>query len=168
MEIKEVEITKLTPYSDNARVHNEEQINQLIASIKEFGFTNPVLIDENKTVIAGHGRLTAAQQMGLEKIPTIVLSGLTEKQKRAYVIADNKLALNAEWNDDILLKEIAVLSDMDFDLALMGWSENEINSFIAPLEAVYNKKDYLGSQEINLEDIDNFQNICPRCGFEFS
>mgnify|MGYP003632247060 CR=1 FL=1 len=112
---------ELIPYVNNSRTHSEQQIQQVAASIKEFGFTNPLLIDEDGGIIAGHGRLQAAQLLKLDEVPTITLEGLTEAEKKAYVIADNKLALNAGWDDELLKVEIQTLSDFDFDLSLLGW-----------------------------------------------
>jgi len=110
-------------YENNSRTHSDRQVEQIAASIQEFGFTNPLLVDENLQIIAGHGRLMAADMMGLESVPVIKLSGLTETQKRAYVIADNKLALNAGWNDDLLAQELEALTFDDFDLGIIGWDE---------------------------------------------
>jgi len=112
---------ELIPYVNNSRTHSEQQVQQVAASIKEFGFTNPLLIDEDGGIIAGHGRLQAAQMLGMDEVPTITLNGLTEAQRKAYVIADNKLALNAGWDDELLKVEIQTLSDFDFDLSLLGW-----------------------------------------------
>jgi len=112
---------KLIPYANNSRTHSEKQIQQVAASIKEFGFTNPILIDEDNGIIAGHGRLQAAQLLGMDTVPTISLKGFTEAQKKAYVIADNKLALNSGWDDELLKIEIEALSDFDFDLDILGW-----------------------------------------------
>ena len=93
---------EIIPYINNSRTHSEQQVQQVAASIKEFGFTNPILIDEDRGIIAGHGRLQAAQMMGMDEVPTITLEGLTEAQRKAYVIADNKLALNSGWDDELL------------------------------------------------------------------
>lgn len=111
----------LIPYVNNSRTHSEQQVQQVASSIKEFGFTNPILIDEDSGIIAGHGRLMAAQKLGLDEVPTITLEGLTEAQRKAYVIADNKLALNSGWDDQLLKVEIEALSDSDFDLDILGW-----------------------------------------------
>jgi ParB-like chromosome segregation protein Spo0J len=116
----------LTGYEQNARVHGQDQINQIVDSINEFGFTNPLLIDENSGIIAGHGRLEAAKAMQLEKVPVIVLAGLSETQKRAYVLADNKLALNARWDEGLLALELAELHEVNFDLQLTGFTELEV------------------------------------------
>jgi ParB-like chromosome segregation protein Spo0J len=112
---------ELVPYVNNSRTHSEQQVQQVAASIKEFGFTNPILIDHDGGIIAGHGRLQAAQLLSLDEVPTITLEGLTEAQRKAYVIADNKLALNAGWNDELLKVEIEALTDLDFNLDILGW-----------------------------------------------
>lgn len=128
IEIKEV--SSLLPYARNARTHSDTQIKQIADSIKEFGFTNPVLVDSSDSIIAGHGRIMAAKLMGLESVPVIRLSHLTEAQKRAYIIADNKLALNAGWDEDLLAAELEELQDLDFDLSLIGFSEDEIGGLL--------------------------------------
>ena len=112
---------ELIPYINNSRTHSEQQVQQVAASIKEFGFTNPILIDEDSGIIAGHGRLQAAQMMGMDEVPTITLEGLTEAQRKAYVIADNKLALNASWDLDILNIEMESLLEFDFDFKITGF-----------------------------------------------
>ena len=114
----------LVPYENNPRQHSESQIDRLVRSINEFGFTNPVLIDDDLNVIAGHGRLMAAGVMGLKTVPTITLGHLTDQQRRAYVIADNQLALNSSWDDDVLQKELEALGDLGFDLTLLGWGDD--------------------------------------------
>lgn len=124
--IEYTQTSKLVPYVANSRTHSEEQVAQIAASIKEFGFTNPILTDGDNGIIAGHGRLMAARKLGLEEVPTIALSGLTAAQKRAYVIADNKLALNAGWDAALLSSEIAGLGEDGFDLSLLGFSDSEL------------------------------------------
>ncbi|HII4310707.1 TPA: ParB N-terminal domain-containing protein [Vibrio parahaemolyticus] len=116
--------SELIPYINNARTHSQEQVKQIAASITEFGFTNPVLIDENNGVIAGHGRLLAADLLKIEIVPVYILSGLSEYQKKAYIIADNQLALNAGWDDELLNLEIEFLQDSDFDIDLLGFDED--------------------------------------------
>jgi len=116
----------LIPYANNSRTHSADQVAQIASSIREFGFTNPVLIDDKNTIIAGHGRVLAASKLGLEDVPCILLKGLSDAQKKAYVIADNKLALNAGWDNDLLRVEIEDLKDMDFDIDLLGFSSDEI------------------------------------------
>ena len=110
MNIEQLPTVTLTPYARNARTHSPEQISQIAASIQEFGFTNPILIDAKSEIIAGHGRVMAAQQIGIETVPCIRLSHLTDTQKRAYVIADNRLALDAGWNEEMLALELIELS----------------------------------------------------------
>ena len=118
------EKSTLKLHENNPRTHSEAQIDRLVSSLKEFGFTNPVLVDKNLNVIAGHGRLLAAEIIGLEKIPTITLEHLTEDQRKAYVIADNQLALASGWDDDLLQSELAALADAGFDLTVLGWGDD--------------------------------------------
>jgi DNA modification methylase len=119
-------VADLIPFARNSRTHSDEQVAQIAASIREFGFTNPILTDGRNGIIAGHGRLQAARKLGMVQVPTIALTGLSDAQKRAYVIADNKLALNAGWDIDLLSSEIAGLGEEGFDLGLLGFSENEL------------------------------------------
>ena len=120
----------LTPYARNSRTHSPEQVAQIAASIREFGFTNPVLIDEANGIIAGHGRVLAARELGLTTVPCLRLSHLSEAQKRAYIIADNKLALNAGWDFEVLEAEIRALEEEDFNLDLLGFNEKELEAII--------------------------------------
>ncbi len=115
---------ELKPYENNPRQHSESQLDRLVRSIQEFGFTNPILVDADSNVIAGHGRLMAAELMGLATVPTIELKHLTAEQKRAYVIADNQLALNSTWDDDVLQAELEALGDAGYDLSLLGWGDD--------------------------------------------
>jgi len=115
---------ELIPYSNNSRTHSEKQVQQVAASIKEFGFTNPILIDEDNGIIAGHGRLQAAQLLGMDTVPTIALEGFTEAQRKAYVIADNQLAMNAGWDLDALKVEVDRLTELDFDIDLLGFDDD--------------------------------------------
>ena len=114
----------LIPYINNSRTHSDQQVQQVASSIKEFGFTNPILIDEDDGIIAGHGRLMAAQKLGLDEVPTITLEGLTEAQRKAYVIADNQLAMNADWDLDALKVEVERLTELDFDIDLLGFDDD--------------------------------------------
>ena len=125
-----VKTADLVPYVANSRTHSEAQVAQIAASIKEFGFTNPILTDGDNGIIAGHGRLMAARKLGLAEVPTIALTGLTDAQKRAYVIADNKLALNAGWDAALLSSEIAGLGEDGFDLSLLGFNENDLAALL--------------------------------------
>lgn len=119
-------VDELIPYINNSRTHSDEQVTQVASSIKEFGFTNPILIDEDNGVVAGHGRLLASKKLGIDEVPCIVIDGLTEAQKKAYVIADNKLALNSGWDLDTLTLEIDQLADVNFDLSLLGFDDDEL------------------------------------------
>jgi DNA modification methylase len=130
MEIVNKKVEDLIPYINNSRTHNEEQIKQICASINEFGFTNPLLIDEKDNIIAGHGRLLASKKLNMEEVPCIVLKGLTEAQKKAYIIADNKLALNAGWDDELLKLELENLKELDFDISLTGFNIDELDDVL--------------------------------------
>lgn len=131
MEITYRKVGELVPYVNNARTHSDGQVAQICASIREYGWTNPVLIDENGMIIAGHGRVMAAQRMKMDEVPCIVLSGLTEAQKKAYVIADNKMALNAGWDDEKLKLELENLKELDFDLELTGFDSDELDQLLS-------------------------------------
>jgi hypothetical protein len=128
--IEQVDV--LIPAVLNARTHTDEQIEQIVASIKEFGFTNPILVDKERGVVAGHGRLLAARRLGMPTVPVVELSHLTPEQLRAYMLADNKLALLAGWDDDILRGEINALKDAGFDVDLTGFDTAEIDQLFAP------------------------------------
>ena len=134
-------VDKLVPYDKNPRTHSTEQVNQIAASIAEFGFLNPILVDTAAGIIAGHGRLQAAKQLGLAQVPVVVLDHLTDAQKRAYVIADNKLALNAGWDDDLLRAEMAALAAEDFDLPVIGFSDEELAGILAEPTVAEGKTD---------------------------
>lgn len=123
-------IDKLIPYAKNSRTHSEEQVAQIAASIKEWGFTTAVLVDESGSIIAGHGRLMAARKLGLTSLPVMVAKDWTDAQKRAYVIADNKLAINAGWDNDLLALELGELGDLGFDLELTGFTDEEIKALM--------------------------------------
>ena len=125
---KKALVADLLPYIRNSRTHSEEQVAQIAASIKEFGFTNPVLIDGDNGIIAGHGRVLAARKLGIGEVPCITLDYLTDAQKRAYVIADNKLALNAGWDEEMLRVEFAELEGLGFDLELTGFDADELSA----------------------------------------
>lgn len=131
--IEQVSIELLIPYANNARTHSDAQVAQIAASIREFGFTNPVLTSDDNTIIAGHGRVMAARKLGLTQVPVIRLSHLSETQRKAYILADNKLALNAGWDDNLLSIELADLKDLGFDTDLTGFSADEIAALM-PIE----------------------------------
>jgi ParB family chromosome partitioning protein len=153
-------IGEIIPYARNSRTHSEEQVAQIAASIKEFGWTNPVLIDEENGIIAGHGRLAAARKLGHTQIPVIELTGLSEAQKRAYVIADNKLALNAGWDAEMLVNELRDLEGID--LTLTGFTIDEINA-LQPVDFDPATEEEQGK----LDQLDPKWIACPHCGKEF-
>lgn len=132
MEIVYRKTSELVPYANNARTHTDEQVAHICASIREYGWTNPVLIDDDGTIIAGHGRVRAAVRLSIEDVPCIVLTGLTKAQKKAYVIADNKMALNAGWEEEKLRLELDGLNELDFDLSLTGFSDEEMKYVLDP------------------------------------
>ena len=125
-------IGDLIPYALNSRTHSDSQVAQIAASIKEFGFLNPIIVDGENGIIAGHGRVLAAQKLGMESLPVVEASHLTDAQRKAYVIADNRLALNAGWDNEILSTELAELSELDFDLDLLGFDEKELAALLEP------------------------------------
>ena len=131
-----VSIADLTPYESNARTHSEDQVLQIAASIREFGFTNPVLIDGENGIIAGHSRVLAARKLGIESVPAIRIDYMTDAQKRAYIIADNKLALSAGWDDELLALELGELRDLGFDLDLTGFDKDELANLLLDPEEI--------------------------------
>ena len=165
MKIEQIPTADLIPYARNTRTHSPEQVAQIAGSIREFGFTNPVLIDAENGIIAGHGRVMAAGKLGLVKVPCIRLAHLTETQKRAYIIADNKLALNAGWDEEMLGLELADLREADFDLDVLGFDNFAIEQFLNPPERNEEAPESSGGEI----DVDGMQMecACPKCGFEF-
>ena len=133
-QVEKVSIEKLIPYARNARTHDEAQVSQIAASIKEFGFNNPILISDDYSIIAGHGRLAAARKLGLAEVPVIRLSHLSDTQRKAYVLADNRLALNAGWDNDLLKLELIELKAEDIDLEMLGFSAEELDGLLNALE----------------------------------
>jgi DNA modification methylase len=125
---KTAKVKDLIPYARNSRTHSDEQVAKIAASIREFGFLNPVIVDGDNGIIAGHGRIMAAQKLGMEEVPTVEASHLSDAQRRAYIIADNRLALDAGWDDEMLRVEFAELADMGFDLELTGFGLDEIEA----------------------------------------
>ena len=132
LEVAYVATTDLIPYANNPRTHSEQQVAQVAASIQEFGFNNPILIDEHNSIIAGHGRLAAAQKLNMNTVPTILLEGLSEAQRKAYVIADNKLTENGGWDYDLLAVEIERLKELDVDIDLTGFDPTELDTILEP------------------------------------
>lgn len=165
MKIESLPLDRLIPYARNSRTHSDAQVAQVAASIREFGFTNPVLIDAEDGIIAGHGRVMAARKLGLDKVPCIRLAHLSETQRRAYIIADNKLALNSGWDEEMLALELAELREADFDLGLVGFDNFAIEQFLNPPERNDEAPESSGGEI----DVDGMQMecACPKCGFEF-
>lgn len=163
-EVEQWPIDKLIPYAKNSRTHSEEQVAQIAASIKEWGFTTAVLVDESGSIIAGHGRLMAARKLGLASLPVMVAKGWSDAQKKAYVLADNKLALNAGWDNDLLALELAEIKELGFDLNLTGFAAGEIAALTFEEKEHYPDS---SSQEINVDDY-KMGHQCPKCGFEFN
>jgi ParB-like chromosome segregation protein Spo0J len=156
-------IDKLIPYARNARTHSDEQVSQIAASIKEWGWTTPVLVDEQGSIIAGHGRTLAAHKLKMTEIPVMVAKGWSDAKKRAYVIADNKLAMNAGWDNEMLALELGEIGELGFDLDLTGFSSGEISGL------TFEEKDHYpdsSTKEIDPDDY-NMGHQCPKCGFEF-
>jgi ParB-like chromosome segregation protein Spo0J len=158
-------IDKLVPYARNARTHSSAQIDQIAASIAEFGFTNPILVGSDGVIVAGHGRLEAARKLGMQTVPVIVLDHLTPTQRRALVIADNRIAENAGWDVEMLSLELAELQELDFNLELTGFSDEKFG--LLSLEDRDEEQSESSAKEI---DVDNYKMMhkCPRCGFEFN
>lgn len=163
MQIKEIEVAKLIPYANNSRTHDDAQVAQLAASIKEFGFRNPILVD-GVGIIAGHGRLLAARKLGLEKVPTIDCSDMTEIQKKAYIIADNKLALNSGWDTELLSLEISQLDTDGFNLEVLGFNADELSLF---LKGDPNFDPATEDDQSKLDELEPKWVSCPHCGKEF-
>jgi len=133
-QVEWLETKNLIPYAKNSRTHSDTQVAQIAGSIKEFGFNNPVLVDEDNGIIAGHGRVLAAQKLGLQAVPCIRLAHLSDTQRKAYVIADNRLALNAGWDDSMLMLELQELKAEDFNLDLLGFEAEELNALLNPIK----------------------------------
>lgn len=163
MQLEQRRLNDLTNARHNSRTHSAEQVEQIARSLDEFGWTNPILIDEHGEIIAGHGRKMAALSRGEEYGPCIVLSGLTAEQKRAYLIADNQLPLNAGWNLDVLRDEIEALQAADFDIDVLGFD----NSFLDDLLADVAFEPGSGDEQGVLDVIQPRFVICPHCGGGF-
>ena len=149
-----IAIDKLIPYANNARTHSDEQIKKIQASLREFGFVNPVLIDKDCGIIAGHGRVEAAKREGMTEVPCVLVEHLTETQKKAYILADNRIAEMAGWDTEILKIELEGLKDINFDIEITGFDET---IFPEPIE-IDNDREQNSEKKII---------ICPKCGFEF-
>lgn len=143
--IESIELSKIKGYAKNSRTHSDHQIGQIVESIREFGFTNPILIDETNTIIAGHGRLAAAKKLSMDSVPVVRISGLSDKQKKAYVISDNQIALRGGWNIDMLREELKALVEMDFNIDILGFDTSELTDMMMEaqedIEKINNKSD---------------------------
>ncbi|OKP16745.1 ParB/Srx family N-terminal domain-containing protein [Serratia fonticola] len=150
-------LNSMMVYAKNARTHSMEQVEKIIGSIKKYGWTNPILIDESGEVIAGHGRLLAAEKIGFDPVPTITLFGLTDAEKKAYRLADNKLPLDAGWDNDLLTMELGDLLAEGFDLTLTGFSAEEIDNML--------NVDFSPGDEGDQGKLDQLEEkLCPHCG----
>ncbi|MCB5560275.1 site-specific DNA-methyltransferase [Anaerosalibacter bizertensis] len=130
-ELKLINIDELIPYANNARTHSKDQINKLRSSLREFGFINPILIDKDYNILAGHGRVMAAREEGIKEVPCVLVEHLTEAQKKAYILADNRLAMDAGWDDEMLALELENLKELDFDMDLTGFDAAEIDELFS-------------------------------------
>jgi ParB-like chromosome segregation protein Spo0J len=158
---KQVSVADLVPYARNSRTHSVAQVDKIAASIREFGFLNPIIVDGQNGIIAGHGRVLAAQKLGLDTLPVIEAAHLTEAQRRAYVIADNRLALDAGWDNELLKVELQDLDAQGFDLTLTGFELKEMAALFDEGSAPDSS-----TQEIDPDDYE-MGCTCPKCGFEF-
>ena len=163
MQIKTVAVEKLIPYVKNSRTHSDAQVAQIAASIKEFGWTNPILVDGENGIIAGHGRLMAARKLGHKEVPVIELAHMTDSQKRAYVIADNQLAMNAGWDTSLLSLELADLKEVGFDLEILGFNSEDLKTFTEEINFDAGTEEDQGK----LDQLDPKWVCCPHCGKEF-
>ena len=155
-----VPVGELIPYVNNARTHSDGQIVKLQASIREFGFVNPVLVDGNKNIIAGHGRVEAAKREGMTEVPCVFVEHLTEAQKKAYILADNRLALDAGWDMNILKAELEELKELEFEINLTGFNEDELTGLFEDYKSIELEEPQEGDGKATLCH-------CPKCGFEF-
>lgn len=160
LQINYVRTAELTSYEENTRKHSEKQLQQIANSMQEFGFTNPILINEHQTVIAGHGRLAAAELLQYEMVPTITIDQLTEDQMRAYVIADNQIALNAQWDLELLAQQVSQLDDNAYDLDLLGFGENELADMLLSDEDITDPyAEWQDMPEFNQPDTQSFRHV---------
>jgi len=157
MQVQQYKVEDLIPYANNSRTHSDAQVAQIAASIKEFGWTNPILVDGEKGIIAGHGRLLAARKLEMSEVPVIELNHLTPTQKKALIIADNKLALNADWEQELLKIEIQALSDDDFDITLLGFDEIELGKMFDEMDE---------ENDIKAQNYNEVFNIIVECADE--
>ena len=159
LSIELLKTSALIPYARNARTHSDEQVSQIAASIREFGFTNPILIDSDNGIIAGHGRVQAAHLLGMAEVPCIRLGRLTDTQRRAYILADNRLALSAGWDEAMLSLELSALSLDGYDLTLTGFDLGEIADLLDGVD---------GPQDQPTDSAPRKPCVCPECGAELA
>lgn len=160
MQIEQLAVSTLIPYVNNAREHSEEQVDQIADSIKKFKFNNPVLVDKTHGIVAGHGRVLAAKKLGLETVPCIRLDHLSELEKKAYIIADNKIAEMSYWNYDVLGAELEEIGKLNFEIEKIGFEPLELTQ-------IETKTKTNGAKEIELDSFKEFKHTCPRCSFQF-
>lgn len=161
--IEQIATADLIPYARNARTHSEQQVSQIAGSIQEFGFCNPVLVDAQNGIIAGHGRVLAAQLLKLETVPCLRLSHLTDAQKRAYVLADNRIAMSSGWDAELLAIELSDLHADEFDMALLGFDSDELSTLMGFVP------DFQPGSEDDQGRLDEKAKItCPECKHEFT
>jgi ParB-like chromosome segregation protein Spo0J len=163
VKIEQRSIAKLIPYASNSRTHSDAQVAQIAASIKEFGWTNPILVSGDNSIIAGHGRLLAARKLGMEEVPVIVLDHLSKSQQRALVIADNQLALNAGWDMDMLKAEIETLNIEGFELEILGFDDSTLQKILDEPNFEAGTEDDQGK----LDQLEPKMIACPKCQHEF-
>jgi len=163
VKITNKKVTELIPYVNNSRTHSDEQVAQIAASIKEFGWTNPILVDGSNGIIAGHGRLMAARKLGFKEVPTIELADLTDTQRKAYIIADNRLALNAGWDNEMLTIELNDLLADGFALSVLGFDTDELQKLLDVPDFEPATQD----DQSKLDELEPKWIACPHCGKEF-
>ncbi len=169
LKTKLISLNKIIPYENNAKEHPDWQIAQIKNSIEQFGFNDPIAVNENMGIIEGHGRYLAAKELGLKEVPCIILSGMTADEERAYIIAHNKLTMNTGFNLEVLEYELNALKVEDFDLFLTGFDDREVEKMLNQnLDVPESYEDK--NKEIDLEDDEytEFAHCCPKCGFEFN
>ena len=167
-----VDLNNLIPYAKNFNTHPDEQVDQIVKSIEEFGFVNPILIDKDQGIVAGHGRFQAATRMGLTQVPVIMLEHLTDAQRRGFILADNKIQRNSVFDENLLQEELIALSEDEIDLGTLGWSDEELADLL-PDEVEErsvngNTRVVEGAKEFSEDDFSTFDHKCPKCSFEWN
>jgi len=162
-EIESRSVASLIPYALNARTHDDAQVAMIAGSIREFGFCNPVLISSDGDIIAGHGRVLAAQKLGLDEVPCVVLDHLDERKRKAYVLADNQIALKGGWDDAMLTQALQESMEAGFDNSLLGFTQEDVDA----LGRAFEEDIPGGNKEINEDDLAETENECPKCGFKW-